>query len=116
MKCLTACDALSEHLVRVTADMHPSPDRGAVDRETVYAVEEEGLGNSGARKFLGLVDSRQANAFPNRIFADLLRPWQSACVKRGYAVGGGARETAGRHVLLAAGDGRRQHFHRRRHP
>ncbi len=80
MKCLTACDALSEHLVRVTADMHPSPDRRAVDRETVYAVEEEGLGNSGARKFLGLVDSRQANAFPNRIFADLLRPWQSACV------------------------------------
>ena len=81
MKCLTACDALSEHLVRVTTDMHPSPVRLAVQRETVYVVEEDTLDAPGARKFLGLVDSRRAHLFPSRIFADLLRPWQLAFVR-----------------------------------
>ena len=83
MKRLTARDALSERLVHVTADRHPSPGGHGVHRETVYAVEEEVSDGAGPRKFLGLVDSRQANLFPSRIFADLLRPRQSAHVTAG---------------------------------
>ena len=34
MKCLTAGDALSDRLLRVTADMHPSSGKGNGHRET----------------------------------------------------------------------------------
>ena len=75
MKCLTACDALSDRVLRVTADMHPSPGDG--HRETVYVVFNEGCESAPGPGFLGLVDGRQAMLFPHRIFADLVRPWQA---------------------------------------
>ena len=36
---------------------------------------------SNGKSFLGLVDGRQAMRFPQRIFADLLRPWQAGYVR-----------------------------------
>jgi signal transduction histidine kinase len=86
MKCLTARDALSDRLLHVTADMHPSPGKSGGLRETVYVVFDEGPdapagpGSSG-QGFLGLVDGRQAMLFPHRIFADLVRPWRAGHVK-----------------------------------
>ena len=80
MKCLTACDAISDRVVHVTAEMRPSPGNG--HRETVYVVYDEGCEAPAGRGslgpgFLGLVDGRQAVLFPHRIFADLVRPWRA---------------------------------------
>ena len=60
--------------------MHPSPDKGNGQRESVYVVFNEGCDAPAGQAFLGLVDGRQAMLFPHRIFADLLRPWQLAYV------------------------------------
>ena len=81
MKSLVAGDALSDHLVHVAADMHPSSGKCNGHRESVYVVFNEGCGTSAGQGFLGLVDGRQAILFPNRIFADLFRPWQASHVK-----------------------------------
>ncbi|MGA2257684.1 MAG: ATP-binding protein [Thermoguttaceae bacterium] len=81
MKSLTAGDALSDRVMHVTADMHPSPGKCNGDRENVYVVFHEGCDASPGQGFLGLVDGRQAVLFPNRIFADLLLPWQAGHVK-----------------------------------
>ena len=53
MKCLTACDALSDRLVRVTADMHPASDDRDGRRETVYVVFDEGPEASAGQAFSG---------------------------------------------------------------
>jgi signal transduction histidine kinase len=80
MKRLTARDALSDHPVHVTAEMHPPPNGPATNREAVYVVFEEPHDGSPAQSFLGIVDGRRAILFPYRIFADLVRPWQLAYV------------------------------------
>lgn len=77
MKCLTASDALSDRLLRVTADMHPAPGKCQGHRENVYVVFGEECDAPAGQQFLGLVDGRQAVLFPQRIFADLYRPWQA---------------------------------------
>ena len=81
MKCLMASDALSDHLVRVTANAHPLPASRDGHRETLYVVFDEGCDATGGQGFLGLVDGRQAMLFPHRICADLLRPWRAGHVK-----------------------------------
>ncbi len=81
MKCLMACDALSDRLLHVTADMHPSSGKCHGHRETVYVVFSEGPDAAAGQRFLGLADGRQAVLFPHRIFADLLRPWRADHVK-----------------------------------
>ena len=81
MKCLTARDALSEHLVYAAADTRPSEDDLARWHETVYVVEEETRETSSASRFLGVVDGRRIMRFPHRILADLVRPWQQSYVQ-----------------------------------
>ena len=81
MKSLTACDALSDRLVYVTAEMHPLSGNRQGHRESVYVVCSEGCDAQAGQGFLGLVDGRQAMLFPHRIFADLVRPWQAGCAK-----------------------------------
>jgi len=69
---LTASDALSRSMKRVAADARPRVRDIAERHDTVYAVFDETDGSSGDSIFLGLVDSRRAALFPQRIFADLL--------------------------------------------
>ncbi len=87
MKCLTAWDARSDRLLNVSAEMHPSSSKCAGNRESIYVVlsdaphEPAYQGPLDGKSFLGLVDGRQAMRFPQRIFADLLRPWQAGYVR-----------------------------------
>jgi signal transduction histidine kinase len=69
---LTADDALSKFLYRVSADARPAPAETAQPHEAVYAVFDEAGAGRARSKYLGLVDGRRAALFPQRIFADLL--------------------------------------------
>ncbi|MBI3989573.1 MAG: GAF domain-containing protein [candidate division NC10 bacterium] len=64
---LTARQALSDRVVRVTATMRPTDLAESGQEAGLYAVCDEEDGN-----FLGLVPVQVSTRFPNRIFADLL--------------------------------------------
>lgn len=80
MSSFVARDALSDHLVCVSAEARPARQDLAGGRQIVYVVFEE-TAQRDASSVLGLVEARQAMRFPGRIFADLVPASPPAAVK-----------------------------------